>query len=379
MNILHISSGRAFGGGERHVLELVAALAARGHRLHVATPPDGRLAQRLSATGVDCVLHPVVIRRALDFGALRRLSELTARERIEIVHAHYARDYPTAAGVVRRRRRRGERSPALFLTRHHYAPLTRLRLYGWWLSVAERLIAVSAYVRDQAKASLGWDDARFVVIPNWVDAERFRPPPDIDRRFVRRRFGLPTEAFIIGCLNRLEAAKGQATLLFALETARRRVPHLHLALAGDGDEAYTARLRRQARTAGLTEQVSFLGFVDDAPGFLAACDAVAVPSRNEAFSLGVLEAWAAGVPVAVSDVGGLAELVAHEENGLRVAPRDVRGWAAALCRLAEDAELRRRLVAGGRQAVGRHTLERAVAAVEALYRAALAPKRPPNS
>ncbi|MCS7078660.1 MAG: glycosyltransferase family 4 protein [Chloracidobacterium sp.] len=375
MNILHLSSGRTFGGGERHVLELVAALAVRGHRLHVATPADSALARHLQGFGVDCVLHPIVVRRAFDLDALRRLSEVVERERIEIVHAHYARDYPVAAGVVRWRHWRGEATPVLFLTRHHYAPLTRHWLYGWWLSVAEQLIAVSGYVRDQAKASLGWDDARLVVIPNWVDADRFRRPPDVERPVLRRRFGLPSEAFIIGCLNRLEAAKGQATLLFALEAARRSAPSLHLVLAGDGDEAYLARLRRQAHTAGLTAQVSFLGFVEDAPGLLAACDVVAIPSQNEAFSLGVLEAWAAGVPVVVSDVGGLAELVADNVNGLRVGARDVRGWSAALLRLSTDVDLRRRLIEGGRQAVGCYTLERAVSAVEALYRAAVACER----
>ncbi len=376
MNILQVSSGRAFGGGERHVLELVAALAARGHRLHVATPADGRLAQRLSAAGIRCVHHPVVIRRALDLGALRQLLTLVERERIDIVHAHYARDYPTVAGIVRWRRWQDKCLPALFLTRHHYVPLTRNWLYGWWLSVAERLIAVSEYVRAKAQASLGWDAARLVVIPNWVDAERFRRPRDeADRQQCRRRFGLPGEAFLIGCLNRLEAAKGQAMLLFALEVARRRIQTLHVALAGDGDEAYVARLRQQARTAGLTHHVSFLGFVDEAPDFLASCDVVAIPSQDEAFSLGVLEAWATGVPVVVSDVGGLAELVVPEETGLRVGARDVRGWADALCRLATDASLRQRLVAGGRYAVQRYTQERAVTAIEALYHAALVSRR----
>ncbi len=371
MNILHIAPGRDFGGGERHVLELVAALAARGHRLHVAAPADGALARRLREAGVACALHPVVARHALDLGAMRRLARLLERHRIDIAHAHYARDYPVAAGAVRCRRRRGGPGPALFLTRHHYAPLTRNRLYGWWLSVTERLIAVSRYVGDQAEASLGWDAARIAVIPNWVDAERFRLPPGVDRPAYRRRFGLPEGAFVVGCLNRLEPDKGQATLACALEAAGRAAPRLHLALAGSADAGYLDELRRRLGAAGLTARVSFLGFVEDAPALLAACDAVAIPSRDEAFSLGVLEAWAAGVPVAVADVGGLAELVVHEESGLRVPPLDACAWADALRRLAGDADLRRRLAEGGRRAVGRYTLERAVASVEALYRAAL--------
>ncbi len=372
MNILHVSSGDAFGGGERHVLELVLALAARGHRLHVATPADGVLSQRLcAATGArqSVALHPLRIRHALDLGAVGQLVRLVRTHHIDILHAHYARDYPVAAAVIRWQRQWGTRCPALFLTRHHYAPLNGHWLYAWWLSVAERFIAVSGYVRDQLKTSLGWDDRRVVVIPNWVDSSRFRRPPTFDRGACRQQFGLPRDGFIVGCLNRLEPDKGQATLLFALELARRRIPQLHLALAGNADAAYLARLQQQARAAGLTTQVSFLGFVEDVPALLFACDAVAIPSRNEAFSLGVLEAWAAGVPVVVSDVGGLAELVVHEENGLRVGVRDVNGWAAALCRLACDTVLYQRLVKAGQQAVGRYTLSHAVLTLEQLYRA----------
>ncbi len=373
MNILHVSSGDAFGGGERHVLELVLAMAARGHRLHVATPADGALSRRLcAATGArqSVALHPLRIRHALDLGAVGQLVRLVRTHHIDILHAHYARDYPVAAAVIRWQRQWAARCPALFLTRHHYAPLNGHWLYGWWLNVAERFIAVSGYVRDQLKASLGWDDRRFVVIPNWVEARRFHRPPAFDREQGRQRFGLPRDGFIVGCLNRLEPDKGQATLLFALELARRRIPRLHLALAGNADAAYLARLQQQARAAGLTTQVSFLGFVEDVPALLFACDAVAIPSRNEAFSLGVLEAWAAGVPVVVSDVGGLAELVVHEENGLRVGVRDVNGWAAALGQLACDTVLCQRLVKAGQQAVGRYTLSHAVLTLEQLYRAA---------
>jgi glycosyltransferase involved in cell wall biosynthesis len=63
----------------------------------------------------------------------------------------------------------------------------------------------------------------------------------------------------------------------------------------------------------------------------------------------------------------LAELVVHEENGLRVDVRDVKGWAAALCRLACDTVLCQRLVRAGQQAVGRYTLSHAVVALEQLY------------
>ncbi|MFQ3640751.1 MAG: glycosyltransferase family 4 protein, partial [Chloracidobacterium sp.] len=366
--------GQAFGGGERHVLELIAALAARGHAVHIAAPAHSALAKRLGLVSFSHHIHALAVRHALDVGAAWRLVKLVRHHQIDILHAHYARDYPVAAGVVRWQRWTAERRPALFLTRHHYAPLTGNWFYHRWLGVAERLIAVSDYVRERAQNSLGWDTGRIVTIPNWVDTTRFHQPSARARQDCRRQLGLPVEGFIVGCLNRLEPSKGQATLLGAVAFTRRQTPHLHLALAGSGQAAYLDRLRQQASQAGVERQVTFLGFIEDAPGFLAACDVMAIPSHDEAFSLGVLEAWAAGVPVVVSDVGGLAELVTHENNGLRVAPRDPLAWAAALQRMAADEQLRRQLAAAGRQSVGSYTLDHAVTAVETLYQTALIQK-----
>lgn len=376
MPVLHLSSGKGFGGGERHVLELARALAARGHVVHVGARPDGALWARLKEFP-EIRLHPVAPRNAVDVFAARKLIRLIRSEKIEVVHAHYARDYPVVAGAVRRLRMGGD-GPAFFLTRHHYLPMTRHPLYRKWLSVADGVIAVSETVKRTVCDSLGCPADQVTVIPNWVDAARFGIP--LSREEARMRFGLPYGAFVIGMVNQISPAKGQRETVEAFLKFREAFPGAVLALAGSetGGSELTDELKRMiaAREAG--DAVRWIGFTDDVPAFLRACDVAAIASHDEAFSIGVLEAWAAGVPLAASRVGGIAELVTDDVTGILFEPRDGGGIRDALERLARDATLRDRLVAAGRAEVTRYSVARAADLTERLYSGALEKRKKRN-
>ena len=137
-------------------------------------------------------------------------------------------------------------------------------------------------------------------------------------------------------------------LLAAVPRLRRRHPGLRLVVAGTGPAA--AELRDRARTLRLGRAVTFAGFVPDAElaGLVAAADCAVVPSRYEPFGMVALEAAAAGTPVAASDVGGLAEIVADGVTGVRFAPGDPAALAAAVDRVLADQVLGRRLVRNAR-------------------------------
>jgi L-malate glycosyltransferase len=376
MRFLHLSSGKGFGGGERHVLELARALAARGHVVHVGARPDGALWERLRAFG-EIRLHPIAARNAVDVFAARKMIRLIRNERIEVIHAHYARDYPVVAGAVRRLRMSGG-GPAFFLTRHHYLPMSRHPLYRKWLAAADGLIAVSETVRRTVCESLGCPPERVTVIPNWVDAARFDIPLLKDE--ARARFGLPEGAFIIGMVNQISPTKGQRETVEAFLKFREAFPEAVLALAGSeaGGTTLTDELKRTVAARGAEDAVRWLGFTDDVPAFLRACDVAAIASYDEAFSIGVLEAWAAGVPLVASRVGGIAELVTDGVTGILFEPRDGDGICRALERLARDAGLRQRLVVAGRGTVERFSVERAADLTERLYAAALAQRKKRN-
>ncbi|MCA1603527.1 MAG: glycosyltransferase, partial [Acidobacteria bacterium] len=96
MRILHISSAQAFGGGERHLADLANALATRGHDVFAVVRPDSPLIAEL--TGLPAQnLVPLPLRNALDASSAGRLASFVRKQKIELVHAHMARDYPLAA------------------------------------------------------------------------------------------------------------------------------------------------------------------------------------------------------------------------------------------------------------------------------------------
>ena len=119
--------------------------------------------------------------------------------------------------------------------------------------------------------------------------------------------------------------------------------------------------------------VRLAGERDDVGELLAAADLFVLSSRSEGLPLSILEAMAAGLPVVASDVGGVPELVVDGETGLLVPPGDPHALAAAIDRLLDDPDLRRRLGAAGRLRVSEQfDLESTQRAHLDLYRTLLA-------
>jgi glycosyltransferase involved in cell wall biosynthesis len=203
--------------------------------------------------------------------------------------------------------------------------------------------AVSEFTRSQLMALAGADcAARIHVVRMGVDRERFRVSERPERP--------PAEVRII-CVARLVAHKGQVVLLRALARLRDEGLPLRATLVGEGPER--GRLERLARELGLESLVVFTGAVsqDELPALYGAADVFCLPTLAEAVGVVNMEAMATGLPVVSSGLMGVPELVEDGVSGLLVTPGREDELAAALKRLAEDPELRRRLGEGGRRKV----------------------------
>jgi glycosyltransferase involved in cell wall biosynthesis len=100
LRILQISSAQSLGGGERHLADLANGLARRGHDVYVALRPKSPLIKELAGL-VNKNITTLPLRNSLDAISARDLSRLVRRNKIQIVHAHMARDYPLAAYAAR--------------------------------------------------------------------------------------------------------------------------------------------------------------------------------------------------------------------------------------------------------------------------------------
>ncbi|NUO81544.1 glycosyltransferase [candidate division KSB1 bacterium] len=137
------------------------------------------------------------------------------------------------------------------------------------------------------------------------------------------------------------------------------------AIVGEGEER--AQLEPLAQELGLREKLHFAGFVNDVQAALNACDVVVIPSLREGFGLILAEAMAAGRPIVATRVGGMLEMAQHEQQVLFVPPANSSALAQAALRLLQDQNLATRLAEAARTHSENFSIEKNVAALEALY------------
>lgn len=203
---------------------------------------------------------------------------------------------------------------------------------------ADAVVALSAALREQAKRTL--PGRAMEVIPNGVDATRFTPGI---------ANGRPSAAMVrLLTVARLIRRKGLDDLLRAMALLNDEPAHLTI----QGSGADGAQLEKLAVSLGVQDRVSFSGFRvrERLPEIYQAADIFVMPSLSESFGLAVIEAMACGLPVVISQVGGMIEYVEDGVNGLIVPLRDPHALAQAIRRLIRDPSRR--------QAMGRRNAEK---------------------
>ena len=227
----------------------------------------------------------------------------------------------------------------------------RRRIIRFFLERATRVIVLSE--RWRAWITRIADSRRVVCIPNLVPAVEERPQS--------RRGNM------VLFLGRLERRKGIFDLLDAIAALRAHVPDIHLVCAGDGDLGSVARY---AERLGIDNAVSFPGWVGPAEkqSLMNRAAVCVLPSYTEGLPMSLLEAMAAGLPVAATSVGGIPDVVADGINGFLFDPGDSAMLQRLLLRLLHDPELGKRMALAARETVRmRFATERVLAQLDELY------------
>jgi phosphatidyl-myo-inositol dimannoside synthase len=330
------------GGIERFVAELVRRTdPAQALVLAPSTPGaagfDGGEPFDVERLPVGTVLP--------DPGTLRRVHEAGRRHEPDVVVL--GATWPL--GELSRRLAQDPGVPVVSLTHGLEAGLATAGL-GALLRRATRgaaaVTAISAYTEARIRPHVG--DAALARVPPGVDTAAFVPGGD--GRRLRRSWGIPEGAPVLGCVSRLVRRKGQDVLLEAWTRVREQVPRAWLVIAGGGP--LEGRLGRRAPDA-----VVMTGAVPaaDLPDVYAAFDAFAMPCRTRLRGLDVeglgmvfLEAQACGIPVIAGRSGGAPETVREGQTGLVVDGREPARVAEAAVALLEDRERRGDMGRAGR-------------------------------
>jgi glycosyltransferase involved in cell wall biosynthesis len=190
----------------------------------------------------------------------------------------------------------------------------------------DAVIAVSRRLSDELRGKWVRPDRLHVIQNGWSDRTTVAARSD-----ARRHLNLPIEGTVVGWVGRLIPIKGADVFLRAVQDLNAL--QVTFSLVGDGSER--ARLEEFVRAKGLSDRVRFHGIVPGAARYISAFDAFVLSSRSEGTPVTLLEAIAAGVPVVVTHVGGVPDVVGPAEAML-VPPEDPRALAEAIRSVVQD-------------------------------------------
>src|SRR5436309_2563470 len=357
MRILQICSAREIGGGERHMIDLANALARRGHEVFAAISPSSQLKDELTELPLANIVE-LPMRNSFNLSTAVKLARFVRKSRIEIVHAHIARDYPLAALAAGRGKAR------LVLTRHVLFPLNRI--HRLTLRRVKRIIAVSNAVAESLRARHMFREDQIVVIHNGIDVERFA------RTASRAK---SSENLRVGMVGHLAPIKGQEDFIRAAAIVCANRSDVEFIIAGE-DKSPVGENRRVLDgligEMGLSKRVLLLGWTNDIAELLSTLDIFVSPSRSEPFGLSIVEAMAAGTPIVATQSEGAREIIDPGMTGQLVPIADVPAMSDAISTLLENRSARESLAANALQSVReRFSLDRMVEATESVYRQAL--------
>jgi glycosyltransferase involved in cell wall biosynthesis len=364
VKILHVVENLERGGLERMVVDLAARQRADGHEVRVACVfNEGLLAAELDTLGV-----PVVAcgkRDGLDLRAMRRLRQAMRAAQGGVLHTHNAAAHylACAAGLGLAWRR-------VVNTRHGMGAADARSRKEWLYRRAMPRTDVVAAVCEAARARFQAQGVaprgRLLAVGNGIRIDAFAPGDAQARGALAHALDLGEGARIVGSVGRLNPVKDQAMLLDAFARVHAAMPHAALVIAGEGPAR--PGLEAQARELGVAHRVRLLGDRHDVAALLRGFELFALSSRSEGYSIALLEACAAGLPIVATDVGGNGEIVMDGRNGLLVPAQDPVAFARAMAAVLGDPAMAARMGATGQAWAAVHGSLRAMAArYEALY------------
>jgi glycosyltransferase involved in cell wall biosynthesis len=364
-SILRSCFSRSWGGLEITTLETTALLRDRGHRVRLACVPESRLARAAADRDLE-ILPLAVTGYAHPMLAARLARELRARP-VDLIHTELSRDLATLVGAIRMS---GRSIPLLLTKQMGSYIMKRDLLHRITFAHVDRVLAISDVLRKNVLETTPVPPEKVTVLHHAVDTELFSPAR-VDRWRVRREFGIPDEAILVGFVGRFSPGKGQEELLAALQTLAPRHPRLRCLIVGEasfGEKEYEQQVRERAARLGLDGLVTFAGFRTDIPEVMATFDIFAFPSHAEAFGIVLIEAMAMERPVVSTDCDGVLEIVENGVTGVYVRPREAASLARGLEALIADPPLRARMGRAGRERVLRmFDQQKRMERLEAIY------------
>jgi lipopolysaccharide heptosyltransferase II len=365
MRILQILPELNSGGVETGTVDISKQLLIMGHQPYVVSA-GGEKVKILHKMGVPHFTLPVNKKSWRALTAVPEVAEIIRREKIDIVHARSR--MPALVGYLATRK-----TEAIYITSCHgfYSNHLLSHVMGW----GKFVIVVSNSIGRRMIDNFDVPAERIRLVHRGLDIhnytfnlERF----DLDKKKKKERF-------IIANIARITPLKGHVFFLQAIRHAKTKIPNLEVWLIGSSSKKkrYKAELDVLVEKYGLQDSVKFLGMRDDIPKLLQQIDLVVLSTTTpEGFGRVLIEAGASGVPVISTRVGGIPDVIDHEQEGLLVSPRDPIEMSDAIVRVLQDYLASKQRAENFRKKIERDfTLEKMARETVEVYQEALKKKR----
>ncbi len=361
IRVLHIITRMIQGGAQENTLLTVEGLNQRDDFRAtlvsgVDRGPEGELLSRVNPS-TPLIIVPELGRRIsplADLVTFVKLYRIIRKGRFHIVHTHSSK-----AGVLGRLAAKLARTPLIVHTIHGLAFHEYQPWVANWLArsikmicapMTDHYLSVSRLIGQKVVDAHVVPQEKLTTVYSGMELDWFLHPK-ADPSSVRREFGIPPDAPVVGKIARLFPLKGHEQLLDAAPEVVRRHPGVRFFLIGDG--ILQKSLQDRARRQGILEQFVFAGLVprERIPDMLCAMDVLVHTSLREGIARVLPQALAMGKPCVTFALDGAPEVVIHGETGFLVKPGDSAGLADCIATLLADPELRARMGAAGRRLV----------------------------
>ena len=305
-----------YGGSGVIATELGKELALRGHQVHfISYALPFRLAhfvENVVFHEVEMSNYPLFEFPLYSLALASKMVEVAEYEKLDLFHVHYAIPHATSAYLAKQMLK--NKRNLKVITTLHGTDITLVGLEPSFLPLvkfsideSDGVTAVSRFLREKTITNYSIEKD-IKVIPNFIDTQLYKPNKDCA---FREHLATKGEKILVHTSNFRQVKRVTDTIRI-FEKVVQEIPS-KLVLVGDGpDRSECERLCRQLH---LCDHIKFLGKQDGLVEILNAADLFLIPSQSESFGLAALEAMSCGVPVIGSSVGGLPELIRHNETG----------------------------------------------------------------
>ena len=358
VRVLHIITRMILGGAQENTLLSVVGLDAMPeYDVTLVSGVDyGREGELLTQAGETCdlIVLPEMARSInplADLAALRAIIRVIRKGRYHIVHTHSSK-----AGVLGRLAARIAGTPIVVhtihgLAFHEYQPWFVNRIWRTAEKICapftDQFVTVCDVMAEKALAAGIGKPEKFRTIYSGMELDWFLSAK-FDSAAIRREFGIPADAPVVGKIARLFELKGHDQLMDAAPEIVKRVPNVRFFLIGDG--VLLEHLQKRARDHGILDNFVFAGLIDRnrIPEMISAMDIVVHTSLREGLARVLPQALAMGKPCVSFDIDGAREVVIDDYTGYLVKAFDSVNLADRISRVLENEELRKKLGDNGR-------------------------------